>query len=172
MARIGIAIVIPDPHAEQLRRWRASFEDVGSHPVPPHVTLLAPTEVPDQVLPAMDRHLESVARKVGPFPMRLSGSSTFRPVSPVVFVNVVVGADHCARLESLVRSGPLAEPRPFTYHPHVTVAHDVADDRLDAAACLLAVYEAEFLVQSFTVFDGVGDGWRLRHRLTLRGEGR
>ena len=93
MARIGIAIVIPDPYAEQLRRWRASFEDVGSHPVPPHVTLLAPTEVPDQVLPAMDRHLECVARKVGPFPMRLSGSGTFRPVSPVVFVNVAEGAD-------------------------------------------------------------------------------
>ena len=40
MASIGIAIVIPDPYAEQLRRWRAGFEDVGNHPVPPHVTPL------------------------------------------------------------------------------------------------------------------------------------
>jgi 2'-5' RNA ligase len=171
MASIGIAIVIPDPYAEQLRRWRAGFEDVGNHAVPPHVTLLAPTSLPEGVLPEMDRHLERVARTIGPFPMRLSGSGTFRPISPVVFVQVTEGAEQCAQLELLVRSGPLAEPRAFPYHPHVTVAHDVPDDRLDAAASLLAGYRAEFPVDAFTVFDGVGDGWQPRRRLPLRGEG-
>ena len=170
MARIGIAIEIPAPYAEQLRRWRAGFEEVGRHPVPPHVTLLAPTDVAQDLLAEIDRHLERAAGKVGPFSMRLSGSGTFRPVSPVVFVNVSEGAEQCARLESLVRSGPLDGPRPFPYHPHVTVAHDVAEDRLDAAASRLAGFEAEFAVDSFSVFDGVGDGWRLRRRLRLRGD--
>ena len=119
----------------------------------------------------MDRHLERISSKIGPFPMRLSGSGTFRPVSRVVFVKVTEGAEQCARLESLVRSGPLAEPRAFPYHPHVTVAHDVSDDRLDAAVSLLAGYEAQFAVESFTVFDGIGDGWQPRRRLPLRGEG-
>ncbi len=170
MATIGIAIVIPHPYAEQLRRWRAAFEEGGSHPVPPHVTLMAPTEIRTELLPEMDRHLERISRQIASFPMRLSGSGTFRPVSPVVFVKVAEGAEQCARLESLVRSGPLAEPRAFPYHPHVTVAHDVSDDRLDAAASLLAGYEAGFPVDSFTVFDGVGDGWQQRRRVPLRGQ--
>ena len=39
--------------------------------------------------------------------MRLRGTGTFRPVSPVVFVNVAEGISRCELLADAVRRGPL-----------------------------------------------------------------
>ena len=74
--------------------------------------------------------------------MQLRGTGTFRPVSPVVFVPLVQGIGECERLEARCASGPLDRELPFPYHPHVTVAHDVAHPALDAVYEELAGYEA------------------------------
>ena len=75
--------------------------------------------------------------------MRLSGTGTFRPLSPVVFVQVVEGAEACARLQQQVRdsSGPVARELAFPYHPHVTVAHGISEEAMDHAFEALAEYE-------------------------------
>jgi 2'-5' RNA ligase len=93
--------------------------------------------------------------------MHLRGSGTFRPISPVVFVPLGQGIGECERLERAVRSGPLARDVKFPYHPHVTVAHEVADPLLDKAFDELATYDARFLVWGFSMFEKGGDGvWR------------
>ena len=43
------------------------------------------------------------------------------------------GIAECERIAADVRTGPLARPLTFPYHPHVTVAHDVPTDMLDMA---------------------------------------
>jgi 2'-5' RNA ligase len=49
----------------------------------------------------------------------------------------------------------------FPFHPHVTVAHDVAEDALDLAYETLADYEASFEVDSFHLYVHGADGlWR------------
>ena len=65
--------------------------------------------------------------------MVLSGTGTFRPVSPVVFVQVSRGIAHCEALERAVRSGPVERTLDFPYHPHVTVAHHLDEAALDRA---------------------------------------
>ena len=93
--------------------------------------------------------------------MHLRGSGTFRPISPVVFVPLVQGIGECERLEAAVRSGPLAREVKFPYHPHVTVAHDLAEDRLDRAFLDLASYDARFQVWGFSLFEKGKDAvWR------------
>ena len=109
----------------------------------------------------VEAHLQGVAARHGAFTMHLRGSSTFRPISPVVFVPLVQGIGECERLETDVRSGPLLRDVKFPYHPHVTVAHELPDDVLDRAFAELAGYDARFQVWGFTMFEkGADSVWR------------
>ena len=159
--RFGVAIAVPEPHAAMLQAARASSGDSLAELIPPHVTLLGPTVRPREELDEIGAHLRAVAARHEPFALQLRGTGTFRPVSPVVFVQVVVGIAGCEQLEADVRSKVLAEPREFNYHPHVTIAHEVDDDALDLAFERLAGFDATFEVSAFWLFDhGVDGKWR------------
>jgi 2'-5' RNA ligase len=164
---IGVAIAIPDPFGTELQRWREHFGDPTAASIPSHVTLLPPTCVSDLV--AVEEHLLSIADTELPFLLHLRGTASFRPVSPVVFVSVAEGISDCERLEKQVRSGPLERELRFNYHPHVTIAHDLPDDRLDAAFRALESYEAEFTVHGFSLYEHGDDGvWRRRRNFPFR----
>ena len=159
--RIGIALAVPVPFGPTLQRARAGFGDPLAQDIPPHVTLLGPTVVEPIELAVIADHLTGVGRLLAPFTVHLRGTGTFRPVSDVVFVQVVQGIAECEQLERAVRSGPLEQELRFNYHPHVTVAHDVPDESLDRAFAELATFEARFLVDSIQVFEHGDDGvWR------------
>ena len=145
---IGVSIAVPEPHGSLLQQLRAGFGDAAAHGIPTHVTLLPPTEV---------------AAAGRPFLMRLSGTGTFRPLSPVVFVKVVDGAEACTWLQKQVRdaSGPVARELQFPYHPHVTVAHGIDDESMDRAFEELADYTAEWPCTGFALYEQGADGvWR------------
>ncbi|GCB46583.1 2'-5' RNA ligase family protein [Streptomyces sp. NL15-2K] len=169
---IGVSIAVPEPHGSQLQQLRAGFGDAAAHGIPTHVTLLPPTEVDASLLPAIEAHLAEVAAAGRPFPMRLSGTGTFRPLSPVVFVQVVEGAGACAWLQKQVRdaSGPVARELQFPYHPHVTVAHGIDDAAMDRAFEELADYEAEWPCTDFALYEQGADGvWRKLREFTFGG---
>jgi 2'-5' RNA ligase len=158
---IGVAIGIPEPYTSELQGWRERLGDPNAADIPPHVTLLPPTDLASEDLPAVEEHLLAAAARTESFTMHLRGSGTFRPVSPVVFVPLAQGISECERLEALVRSGPLHRDLSFPYHPHVTVAHDVSEELLDAAYSELAAYDARFSVWGFSLFEKGRDGvWR------------
>ncbi|MFY1677133.1 MULTISPECIES: 2'-5' RNA ligase family protein [unclassified Streptomyces] len=160
---IGVSIAVPEPHGGRLQRLRAGFGDTAALGIPTHVTLLPPTEIDVRALPLVHAHLAEVAGAGRPFPMRLSGTGTFRPLSPVVFVRVVEGAEACARTQQLVRdaSGPLAQELRFPYHPHVTVAHGIDEAAMDRAFAELAGYEAHWTCGGFALYEQGPDGvWR------------
>ena len=158
---IGVAIPVPEPHAEELQRWRADFGDPLAWAIPAHVTLVPPTPVDDAALDLVHEHLAGCAAGAEPFAMTLRGPDSFRPVSPVVYVQVAGGAGECAALERRVRSGLLEGRRRFPYHPHVTVAQDVDEESLDRAAKTLSEYEASFPVGAMTLYAHGLDGvWR------------
>jgi 2'-5' RNA ligase len=94
------------------------------------------------------------------------------PVSPVVFVPLVLGIADCERIEEKVRSGPLQRDIRFPYHPHVTVAHDLPAEALDQAFDALAGYEASFGVRGFTLFEQGPDAtWRPQRDFVFGGGG-
>ncbi|GEC07913.1 phosphoesterase [Streptomyces spinoverrucosus] len=160
---IGVSIAVPEPHGSLLQQRRAGFGDAAAHGIPTHVTLLPPTEVDDSELPAIEAYLAEVAAAGRPFAMRLSGTGTFRPLSPVVYVQVVEGAEVCAWLQKQVRdgSGPVARELQFPYHPHVTVAHGIDEAAMDRAFAELADYQAEWACTGFALYEQGGDGvWR------------
>lgn len=160
---IGVSIAVPEPHGSRLQQLRAGFGDAAAHGIPTHVTLLPPTEVDEGDLPAIETHLSEVAATGRPFPMRLSGTGTFRPLSPVVFVRIVEGAEACTWLQKQVRdvSGPVARELQFPYHPHVTVAHGIEEAAMDRAFEELADYEARWPCTGFALYEQGADGvWR------------
>jgi 2'-5' RNA ligase len=163
-----VAIPIPDPYGPELQRWRSSFGDPLAVSIPTHITLLPPTPVDGAHLDAIEGHLRTVAAVEHAFPIRLRGTATFRPVSPVVFVALAEGIGACERVESKVRSGPLDRELRFPYHPHVTVAHDLGDDVLDRAFKELAGYAATFSVWGFSLYEHGPDGvWRPRRHFAF-----
>lgn len=162
---IGVAVPIPEPWGSLLNERRAATGDPQAGFIPAHLTLLGPTDVVEERLPAIDKHLTALAAAHRPFTLHLRGTGTFRPVNEVVFIAVVAGISECERLEGQIRTGPLTRDLRFPYHPHVTVAHDldgrIGGERLDEVFTELAGFEARFEVDSFTLFEHGSDGrWR------------
>ncbi|AQT74045.1 MULTISPECIES: 2'-5' RNA ligase family protein [Streptomyces] len=160
---LGVSIAVPEPHGSRLQELRAGFGDAAAHGIPTHVTLVPPTEVEADRLPEIRAHLTEVAARFPAFPMRLSGTGTFRPVSPVVFVRIAEGTEGCTRLQGEVRdpAGPLSRELAFPYHPHVTVAHGISEEAMDVAFATLADYAAEWVCEGFALYEQGSDGvWR------------
>lgn len=162
MVSIGVAIAIPAPWGRQVRDARREIGDPQADVIPPHITLLPPTQVPQRAMPRIRHHLVVAAGHYPPFTISLRGTGSFRPVSPVVFVNVVEGAEHCDRLQQLVNAGVLHRPLHFDYHPHVTLGHNVSDEKLDAVRDRMSGFRATFPVEHFGLyrFDGHGS-WQV-----------
>jgi 2'-5' RNA ligase len=169
---VGVAVAVPQPHATVLTTWRNRVGDTAAELTFPHVTLLPPTPVPAAEIGAVEEHLAAVADAGQPFMMHLAGTGTFRPTSPVVFIQISLGVSHCELLERAIRRGPLTRELDFPYHPHVTVAQDVADEALDEAYEGLSGFVARFPVSSFVLFSRGDDGvWTWHREFPLRGGG-
>ncbi|MPZ60361.1 MAG: 2'-5' RNA ligase family protein [Propionibacteriales bacterium] len=168
MQTIGVAIAIPEPYGSELRRLRASFGDGQANAIPSHVTLLPPTTIAAAELPEVEEHLAEVAKRNCGFVIRLRGTATFRPVSPVVFVALAEGISSCELLANDVRSGRLAQELHYPYHPHVTVAQHLDDAALDTAFTALSGYECVFDVGAFQLFiHGKDAMWRTHQEFGL-----
>lgn len=155
---LGVSIAVPEPYGSLLQQRRAGFGDAAAHCIPTHVTLLPPTEVDADAVPAFRLHLAQVADGLRPFRMRLQGTGTFRPLSAVVYVRLAEGIEDCAAIQELVRSGPVQRELQFPYHPHVTVAHDIADEAMDRAYEELAEFHAVWTVGGFALYTRDDDG--------------
>jgi 2'-5' RNA ligase len=155
---VGVVIAIPEPHASVLTGWRRRVGDPQAELIPPHVTLLPPTRVPRAGMASIEQHLSGAAAAASAFPMHLFGTGTFRPVSPVVFIQVARGLADCELLEKAIRSGPLSRELEFPYHPHVTVAQEIAEQRLDLAYDELSTFVARFPVDAFCLLERAADG--------------
>jgi 2'-5' RNA ligase len=165
---LGVAIAIPEPHATVLTKWRRRVGDAAADLVWPHVTLLPPTAVPVVAMDEIHEHLRRAAAETPPFVMHLSGTGTFRPTSPVVFIQIARGVGDCEILEKTIRSGPLDRALDFPYHPHVTVAQDVDDAALDTAYDGLSGFVARFPVGAFALFSRESDGhWQWQSEFYL-----
>ncbi|MEJ5914794.1 2'-5' RNA ligase family protein [Pseudokineococcus sp. 1T1Z-3] len=166
---VGVFVAVPDPHGADLQRHRRDFGDPLADAVPAHVTLLPPTTVRRLEVDDVVEHLHAAAARTEPFTLRLRGTGTFRPVSPVVYVQVAEGFASCERLEREVRCGPLERAVDFDYHPHVTVAHHLPACDLDRAQATLADYDLSFSVDCFWLYRHDDDLWRPHHRFSLGG---
>ena len=116
--RIGVAITVPEPYgigaAGRARPVRGPVG--GVHPAAHHAA------GPDRHRARRDRSRSTSTWRPSRSSTRrssctLRGTATFRPVSPVVFVQVAEGVAGCEALEGSVRSGVLAQELRFRLPP-------------------------------------------------------
>ena len=165
---IGVAIAVPDPWGAELQAYRTALGDARAAGIPTHVTLVPPQGIAPEDQVVVEQHLTEASATNSAFRIHLRGTGTFRPVSPVVFVTVAEGISACEALAWSVRRGPLDTDRTFPYHPHVTVAHHLADEVLDRAFAELADFECDFVVDRFSLYvHDPKDGWVPTRDFTL-----
>lgn len=168
MLTMGVAIAIPEPFGSELRQKRATFGDPMAETVPSHVTLMPPTEVTKTEFDGVCGTLQRAASSLPPFPMRLRGTGTFRPVSPVVFIAVSQGISETEILARRLRASLVFPGTEFPFHPHVTIAHNLDDDTLDRAYDELAGFECAFQVEAFHLYlHEEEEGWTPRREFLL-----
>ncbi|BAS13536.1 UPF0477 protein BPUM_1117 [Arthrobacter sp. Hiyo8] len=108
---VGVILGFPREVAQELQQWRASFGDPMAEVIPAHITLV--TTTPAQDWEATLEHVRDVARRQAPFRITISGTGSFRPVSPVVFLKVADGFEECVGLHEQLQTGPLERDLPF-----------------------------------------------------------
>jgi 2'-5' RNA ligase len=173
MPTIGISIAVPEPWGSALQDFRVTNGDAEGALIPTHITLIPPIEIAQEAMAGVEAHLSQVAATSASYRVHLRGSGTFRPVSPVVFVNLVEGISRTEQLAHNCRQGPLALGLRYPYHPHVTVAHHLSDERLDRAFEDLSAFDCAFSAADFHLY--VHDperGWKATRDFILAGADR
>ncbi len=146
---LGVVIAIPEPWVSALTDIRVQLGDPQGHKVPAHITIIPPTPVDIDAREDVIHHLRAVASQHSAFRITLGEPGTFRPISPVAFLDLAEGARECEMLAEDLRSGPLDFDARFPYHPHVTLAQNVSDEVIDRALEIGNAGEASWVVPGF-----------------------
>lgn len=142
--RLGVVLLVPQPSALQIDGLRRALGDGALGRIAPHITLVPPVNVAERDLPAAFSAVRRAAAATEPLTLRLGPVTTFLPVNPVAYLAVGGAPEAVAALEQLrsaCLTGPLERTTDREFVPHVTVADDLAEDRLDAAVTALSGFE-------------------------------
>lgn len=137
---LGMIIPVPEPYAAELKKV------TKTEGIPPHITIVEPRPVFRHQIPAIRAKAEDICRGFSPFVISFGNVGDFRPISPVVYIEVQRGHEACKELARRLRFGPLSgEPR-FPYYPHITLGTNVTNEDLDRVAAMSRFSHGYFMV--------------------------
>ena len=150
--RLGVALLLDPPVATEVDGLRRALGDGALGRIPPHITLVPPVNVAARDLAGALAVVREAASMASPLQLTLGPATTFHPVTPVVYL--AVGADPDAPaapaalrdLRDRMFRPPLARPLTHPFVPHVTLADEMAPDRIPAAVAALADYSVPVTV--------------------------
>lgn len=122
--------------------------------IAPHVTLVAPLNLPAGALDgALDQLHAAAAVVTGPLRLTLGPPATFLPVNPVLYLQVGGDLDALQAVRHALGGPPLerADRRPWV--PHVTIASRLDDERIAALVGHLGGFSAVADVERITLLD-------------------
>lgn len=158
----AVVCYVPEELGEFLNHLRCRL--VPSCSLLSHITLLPPRALG---VPAGDlvRAVGESLTGVRPFQLALGAVEKF-PVTDVVYLSVARGRGELETIHASLDSGPLASPEPFPFHPHITLAQEIAagevESTLDEAQRLWAGWKGsrDFPVDRATLVQNCnGSGW-------------
>jgi 2'-5' RNA ligase len=159
--RLGVAVLVPAPVDAEVDGMRRALGDGALGRIAAHLTLVPPVNVPaDRVGDALDV-LRSAAAATAPLRLRLGPATTFQPVNPVVYLAVGGDVDGLHALRDRAFRPPLERPLTHPFVPHVTLADEVAPERIPAALAALADYAVDVTVDRvYLLREEPGRLWR------------
>ncbi len=153
--RIAVALLIPAPVSAEIDGIRRALGDRQLGRIDPHITIIPPINLRDELLADALAVVQSAAAGREPVALRIGPLDTFGPGSPVRFLAVDPWAP-LVELHEACWTGVLDRPERRPFHPHVTVDIDGGVvDGPDPAVALLASYRAEVVVDRVTVLEHV-----------------
>jgi 2'-5' RNA ligase len=126
----ALVIYIPDPLGRFLDDLRKDLVP-GCNPHA-HVSVLPPRPLSVENSVAAEQVHECAAGWT-PFEIALGEIRIF-PVTNVIFIELAHGADEMYRMHAAMNSAALGFNEPFVYHPHVTLAQELPECEVAAAA--------------------------------------
>jgi 2'-5' RNA ligase/ribosomal protein S18 acetylase RimI-like enzyme len=141
--RVGVVLLVPEPAAAHIDGLRMACGDPVLGLVPPHITLVPPVNVREGDLDAaLGVVRAAAARTSGPLRFELGPVRTFHPATPVLYLAVGGDTGALAALRDAVLAGPLERPSEWPFVPHVTLATEVAADRIAGAVSALSDFRS------------------------------
>ena len=125
---------LSDPLASFLNRLRCDL--VPDCVAKAHVTVLPPRPLRSSPEEAW-RELQLRLRDFQPFPVELGEIAVF-PGFQAVYLSIKTGYQELERIHAALNTGALAFEEPFPYHPHLTLAQELAPHELARAMDLAA----------------------------------
>lgn len=152
---------MPDPVAVEVDGLRRALGDGALGRIPAHLTLVPPVNVGEDDVPRALSVLRQAAAATAPVDLRLGPVVTFAPVTPVVYLQVGGDLDAVHALRERVFRPPFERHLTHPFVPHVTVADEMATERIPAAVAALADYVVDVRVTELTLLgEGRGRVWR------------
>jgi len=124
----ALVIYIPDPLGRFLDDLRRELVP-GCNPHA-HVSVLPPRPLPAS-WHAAGAQVQAMTASRPPFPVKLGDIRVF-PVTNVIYIEVDGGREEFALLHDSLNGDALIFEEPFVYHPHVTLAQEIAPEQVQA----------------------------------------
>ena len=142
--RLGVVLLIPPPLDREIDALRRAVGDGTYGRVPAHLTLVPPVNVNKERMSEALAVLRQAASATRPFTVDLGPPTTFLPASPVLYLPLVgEGRSVVYALRERVFREPLARSLTWPFVPHVTLADEVAPERVAAAETALCDFSEE-----------------------------
>jgi len=122
----ALVVYLPEPLAGFLDDLRKELVP-GCTPRA-HVTILPPRPLEADLGQALN-HARITVGGVAPFHIR-AGQVEIFPATDVIYLNISEGERELREMYRALNQGPLAFREPFPYHPHITLAQDLAPNQV------------------------------------------
>jgi hypothetical protein len=128
----ALVIYLPDPLGGFLDELRLEMVP-GCNPHA-HISVLPPRPLPVSPETAVGE-ARTILSRFAPFDIELGGIEKF-DVTDVVYISVTAGAEQLRQIHRSLNEGPLDFEEPFAYHPHVTLAQEIAAAQVEDLVAL------------------------------------
>ena len=123
----ALVIYVPDPLGRFLDGLR---RELVPHDNPhAHVSVLPPRPLREEWRVA-SAQVRTLTDAWSPFEIELTSVAVF-PVTDVVYLELGAGASELRRMHAAMNRSVLDFVEPFTYHPHLTLAQEIAPGEVD-----------------------------------------
>ena len=132
--RIGLIHQFSEHHSHKVDGLRGALGGFGVGRVPPHITLVPPTNLHPKEIDAEIYRLRVMASETAPYVLEIGPAGSFMPVSSVLYLSVAGDVEQLAALQKRLVASKLYKPNSRPFVPHVTLLEPV--DQRDAEAAL------------------------------------
>ncbi len=158
--RLGLIHGFAKSNSEKVDGLRSVLGGFGVGRVPPHVTLVPPTNLHPRDVGSEIYRLRKVASETSPYNLVIGPAGTFHPVAPVLYLSVSGdGIVPMGALQQRLVSSHLYKPNTRPFIPHVTLMDPISDVELESGLRLLQSPLFDEKVSSFQMMLSPAQGY-------------